>query len=76
MCDSTVMNYFKLQEIEKDIKRGTFNELTMDEMIDRVCNRRLGCGLNRKIALVKDKYKDKNMHEVAGRLIRVSTPLE
>ena len=33
MCNSTVMNYFELQEIMKDIRRGIYNEKTTDEII-------------------------------------------
>ena len=74
MCDSTVMNYFELHEIEKEIKRGALKNTKIDTMVDRVCVRRLGCGLNRKIKTWKDNYK-KTLN-IEGRIIRVSTPLD
>ena len=43
--NSIVMSYTALREIEKEIKRGEFSELSMDQMIDRVCSRKIGCGI-------------------------------
>lgn len=39
------MSYTALREIEKEIKRGEFSELSMEQMIERVCNRKIGCGI-------------------------------
>ena len=58
------MNYFSLNEIKKDIKRGKYNDTTMKQMVSMVCEKRLGCGL----------YKKEG--KLDGRLIRVSTPLD
>ena len=43
--NSIVMSYTALREIEKEIKRGEFSELSMEQMIERVCNRKIGCGI-------------------------------
>ena len=45
ISNSIVMSYQGLREIEKDIKKGFFNELSMDEMIERVCCHKIGCGI-------------------------------
>ena len=56
ICDSTIMNQFNLIEIGKEIRRGMLTDLTMNEIVTRVCDRRIGCGLSKKIDLTKDKF--------------------
>jgi len=75
-CDSTVMNYWMVEEIRKDIKKGKLGTLTIDEMVSRVTERRIGCGLNKQFTMNTNTYRRDQTVNVAGRLIRVSTPLD
>ena len=52
-CDSTVMNYFKLDEFRKQLKSNQIANLTLDEMVERVCERRIGLGLNKPKVISK-----------------------
>ncbi len=73
-CDSTVMNYFKLEEFRKEIKNNTIANLTIEDMVAKICQRRIGCGLN-KPAIIS-QFRQQKTEVDDGRLIRVSTPLE
>ena len=68
------MSYTAMREIEKEIKRGEFSELSMEQMIDRVCSRKIGCGIE-QVNISQDRGRYKTLL-VEGRLIRASTPLE
>ena len=48
--------------------------MTLDDMVDRVCERRIGLGLNQPMII--SKYRSQKNEVDDGRLIRVSTPLE
>ena len=61
MSDSTVANYFEIQELEKELKNGKLTNLTMEQMLERVCERRIGCGMNKKITLMRDKYSQQKI---------------
>jgi len=52
-CDSTVMNFFKLDEFRKQLKSNHIASLTLDDMVERVCERRIGLGLNKPMIITK-----------------------